>query len=52
MTMSAFNRHCAAATVFLNFRSEFRSARVLRRSLLGGPGDTLFSFEDREAFKR
>lgn len=51
MTMSAFNRHCAAAPVFLNFRSESFSP-CASPAYWGGPGDTLFSFKDREAFKR
>ncbi|WP_210212865.1 hypothetical protein, partial [Sinorhizobium meliloti] len=42
----------AAAPVFLNFRSEVVQPVCFAAVYWDGPGDTLFSFEDQEAFKR
>ncbi|MEJ6849871.1 hypothetical protein V3589_27120 [Sinorhizobium fredii] len=53
MTMPAIDRpRSAAAPVFLNFRSEV--VRPVRFALVywDGPGDTLYAFEDQEAFER
>lgn len=42
----------AAAPAFLNFRSEVVQPVCFAAVYWDGPGDTLFSFEDQEAFKR
>lgn len=52
MTMPAFNRHCAAAPVFLSFRSEVVQPVCFAIVYWDGPGDTLYAFEDQEAFER
>lgn len=45
MTMTALDfRHPATPPVFLNFRSKI--------IYWDGPGDTLYAFEDRDAFER
>ena len=52
MTMPAFDRDCAAGPVFLNFRSEIVHPVCFALVYWDGPGDTLYAFEDREAFER
>lgn len=52
MTMYAIDQSCSTAPVFLNFRSEV--VRPVRFAVVywDGPGDTLYAFEDPEAFER
>lgn len=53
MTMPAIDRpHSAAAPVFLNFRSEVVRPIHFAVVYWDGPGDTLYAFEDQEAFER
>ncbi|MCZ4088646.1 hypothetical protein [Sinorhizobium psoraleae] len=52
MTTPAFNRHSAATPVFLNFRSEVIQPVCFAIVYWDGPGDTLYAFEDQEAFER
>ncbi|NTE68110.1 hypothetical protein G6M85_21130 [Agrobacterium tumefaciens] len=52
MTLSAITRPHAVAPVFLNFRSEIAEPACFAIVYWDGPGDTLYAFEDREAFDR
>ncbi len=52
MTMSAIDRRPSTAPVFLNFRSEIVHPVRFAIVYWDGPGDTLYAFEDQEAFAR
>lgn len=52
MTVPAIAYSRPAAPVFLNFRSEVVRSVCFAVVYWDGPGDTLYAFEDREAFER
>ncbi|MBB5045064.1 hypothetical protein [Shinella fusca] len=52
MTLSPCAHSPTAAPVFLNFRSEIVQPVCFAVVYWDGPGDTLYAFEDRDAFDR
>jgi hypothetical protein len=52
MALSAIARPPTAVPVFLNFRSEVVEPTRFAIVFWDGPGDTLYAFEDCEAFER
>lgn len=52
MSFSAFARPYVATPIFLNFRSQVVEPTRFAIVFWDGPGDTLYAFEDCEAFER
>ena len=52
MSLSAFARPYVATPIFLTFRSQVVEPTRFAIVFWDGPGDTLYAFEDGEAFER